>query len=67
MTSNEGIRPDLDILSPRTAEVESRDRSLCPEGEAMFPSADHLEYCNQSGLVKGEFNSKGLPPHQMNI
>lgn len=68
MTNNEGIQPGLDILSPRDAGVESRDRSFWPEGEAMFPSADHLEYCNEDGFVKREFNSKGFfPPPKMNI
>lgn len=43
---------------PQSCRRESRDLSLWPEGEVMFPPADHLEYCNQNGFVKGDFNSK---------
>lgn len=45
-------------------ELWSRDQSLWPEGEAMFPSADHLEDCNQNG-----FNQKVyfLPPQNEHI
>lgn len=57
---NKGIQLDLElILVPRAAE-----RSLWPGGEATFPSADPLEYCNQTGtttLLKEKNDQQQLP------